>query len=77
VSATLATYLKPDPSEAEDRLGPAPEPADTPAEELATRWFDPTQGRQIGAYAYDDPTQGRQVGSRPYDDPTWAGRRAA
>ncbi|MGO9887676.1 MAG: hypothetical protein ACLP0L_07175 [Solirubrobacteraceae bacterium] len=36
----------------------APDLADTTREDRAD-WFDPTQGRKLGADPYDDPTRAR------------------
>jgi hypothetical protein len=70
---TVAPNLKPDRYESEEGSILRPVPTKRTPGEPDIRSFDPTQGRQIGAYPYDDPTQGRKVGSDPYDDPTRAG----
>jgi hypothetical protein len=76
MTSTLATDLKPDHYQSEQRPTLRPVPAETTPDGPDGGSFDPTQGRQIGSHPYDDPTQGRKIGSDPYDDPTRVRRTA-
>jgi hypothetical protein len=72
MTTAIAPELKPDRFESAPRSTLGHAPAEPAREQLASSYFDPTQGRQIGSDPYDDPTQGRRIGSHPYDDPTRA-----
>jgi hypothetical protein len=70
MTTVVAPDLESDRSETERPTTQGRGLTDTARQEPEPRSFDPTQGRKIGADAYDDPTQGRKIGADAYDDPT-------
>ena len=70
MTSNVSPHLASDHHEAEERPTLRTVPAQTTPVEPDARYFDPTQGRQLGSHPYDDPTQGRKIGSEANDDPT-------
>ena len=64
MTSTLATDLKPDHYQSEQRPTLRPVPAETTPDGPDGGSFDPTQGRKIGSDPYDDPTRVRRTAQR-------------
>jgi hypothetical protein len=70
MSTAAAQNIQPDHDESAQWPAPVPAPQDGAREAIDARYFDATQGAQIGSDPYDDATQGVQIGSDPHDDAT-------